>query len=188
MSVKFKVVNVVATAALDRSVDLELLAKDFRKEVLFDSDIYGGRVAYFKSKDMTGKVSIFWSGKMIGVGTRTINGAKRELELVAKVLRSNLKTKPSIRNIVAIVDFGVELDLNSIASSRIASSRKFRIIYEPEQFPGVIVHVLFPHGKKAVFLIFGSGKVVCTGPQSILDLEDAVRTLSADIVEIGETR
>ena len=58
-----KIVNVIATAALEQKVDLLKVSKF--KEIFHDSDVYGGRVAYFKKDDMVGKVSIFPSGKMI---------------------------------------------------------------------------------------------------------------------------
>jgi TATA-box binding protein (TBP) (component of TFIID and TFIIIB) len=63
------IVNVVATADLNQEVDLFELAN--LKEIVYDSEIYGGRVAYFKLSDMEGKVSIFSSGKMISVGTKS---------------------------------------------------------------------------------------------------------------------
>ncbi|MGD0645294.1 MAG: hypothetical protein ABSA75_10355 [Candidatus Bathyarchaeia archaeon] len=36
-------------------------------EIFHYSDVYGGQVAYFKTKEMQGKVSIFSSGKMIRI-------------------------------------------------------------------------------------------------------------------------
>jgi len=70
-SLKISIVNVVATASLDRRVDLESLRESFPHKVVHDLEIYGGRTAYFKSKKMQGKVSIFSSGKMISVGTKS---------------------------------------------------------------------------------------------------------------------
>jgi len=94
---QFKIVNVVATASLDRPVDLELIRTQFSKDILWDQDIYGGRVAYYKTVDMEGKVSIFWSGKLISVGTKTIGKAFQELYQTAKALNANLKTEPKIQ-------------------------------------------------------------------------------------------
>jgi len=68
-AVEFSIVNVVATATLDRSVDLASLPQLFPRLISYDSERYFA--AYFKSKDMQGKVSIFSSGKMISVGTRS---------------------------------------------------------------------------------------------------------------------
>jgi TATA-box binding protein (TBP) (component of TFIID and TFIIIB) len=44
------IVNVVATVNLNQQIDLFELARC--KEILYDSEIYGGRVAYFRSQEM----------------------------------------------------------------------------------------------------------------------------------------
>ena len=67
--IETKIVNVVATATLNQQMDLVGL-KQFR-EIIHDSDVYGGSVAYFQTSTMTGKVSIFNSGKLISVGTKS---------------------------------------------------------------------------------------------------------------------
>jgi len=82
--VKTAIVNIVATATLNQKLDLNELVKF--GEILHDTDIYGGRVAYFKSSNMMGKVSIFNSGKMISVGTKSEKKAVQELEYVKEFL------------------------------------------------------------------------------------------------------
>lgn len=98
LKISFKIVNLVATAVLDRSIDLGTLNKLFPQEVIHDPAIYGGRVAYFKSKDMQGKVTIFWSGKLISVGTQTVEAARKELKSVARALMAELKTNLTDKN------------------------------------------------------------------------------------------
>ena len=115
-----RIVNVVATAALGQEVDLEELGK--LREFLHDSDIYGGRVAYLKSNVM-GKVSIFASGKMIGVGTKSENQAISQLEcardlLVKKGFIKPVILKPKIVNIVVTADFGLNIDLEKSLKNR----------------------------------------------------------------------
>lgn len=182
MDIHFEVVNVVATADLGHFIDLEKLANDFFMEIIHDPEIYGGRVAYFKSKEMEGKVSIFSSGKMISIGTRSINKAKKELELVAKILQGNLKIKPSIHNIVATANFGFEIDLE-----KLVSSDKFNSIYEPEQFPAVILRMQLDN-KKASFLIFASGNIVCTGLSKMSRLEEAFKLLFSNVFDVMYSR
>lgn len=58
--VKTEIINVVATATLYQQLDLDELGK--MENIIHDSEIYGGRVAYYKSKNMKGKVTIFPSG------------------------------------------------------------------------------------------------------------------------------
>ena len=60
-----RIVNVVATTSVDQSLDFNELTKN--KEIIYNSNAYGGKVAYLKTKNMKGKVSIFQSGKMISV-------------------------------------------------------------------------------------------------------------------------
>lgn len=158
--VKTAIVNVVATAILNQRLDLDEMGK-FR-EVLHDSVMYGGRVAYFKSSDMHGKVSIFASGKMISVGAKSEKEATHELEyakdfLVQKGFIKPTILKKKIRNIVVMVNFGKGIDLEELAEN-------YKMIYEPEQFPGGIVRIEEPH--KATVLIFASGKAIITGLRS----------------------
>ncbi len=55
-----------------------------------------------------------------------------------------------------------------------------RIIYEPEQFPGAILPVRDP---KVVFLVFTTGKLVCTGGRKKEDVQRAVKDLYATLVK-----
>lgn len=66
--VKTVIVNVVSTAHLQQKPDLHELEQF--KEILHDTKIYGGTVAYFKGAPMEGKVFIFPSGKIISVGNK----------------------------------------------------------------------------------------------------------------------
>lgn len=51
------IVTVVATASVNQPIDFEELRRF--SEIFHDSDVYGGRVAYFKTKQIQDKVSIF---------------------------------------------------------------------------------------------------------------------------------
>ena len=168
------IVNVVATATLDRPVDLDFLAHLFPRFISYDSQRYFA--AYFKSDKMQGKVSIFSSGKLISVGTRSAEKAQHELTLVASYLENaeiaKLKSPPKIRNIVATADLGFRPDLE-----RIAISRKTKVIYEPEQFPGAIIHLTLSEKSKATILLFSSGKIVCVGLTDRKDINAAIHQL-----------
>ena len=54
--------------------------------------------------------------------------------------------------------------------------------YEPEQFPGLIYRIKEP---KAAFLIFKSGKVVCTGTRSPEKAQEAVIVAARNLEQIG---
>ncbi|MCX9013219.1 MAG: TATA-box-binding protein [Candidatus Methanoperedens sp.] len=66
-----------------------------------------------------------------------------------------------IENVVASTGIGVKLDLNEVI--RILDGAD----YNKERFPGVVYRTKDP---KTAALIFGSGKIVCTGAKSIADV------------------
>jgi len=175
--IETKIVNVVATAALNQEVDLEELRKF--DDVFHDSDVYGGRVAYFKTKTMQGKVSIFTSGKMISVGTKSEDAAFQELEaakdfFVKRGLVEDISLEPKIRNLVVCVDFGKGVNLEELAF-------KEHVIYEPEQFPGGILRLNKPY--KTSVLIFASGKAVLTGLTSKNQIKAIIECVNKIIEE-----
>ncbi len=122
---------------------------------------------------MEGKVSIFTSGKMISVGTRSEAQAFRELKIAYKfLLNEGLAKKidllPDIQNLVITADLGKTINLEEF-------SEKIRAIYEPEQFPGAILRLDKPF--KTSILIFASGKVVITGLKSSKQIEPTIQML-----------
>ena len=154
---KWKIVNVVATASLNQKVNLIELGK--LDEVSYDTNVYGGRVAYFRSPNIKGTVSIFASGKMISVGTKSEVEAVSALEYVKEVLVKNgfvnlTELNSQIENIVVVMDFQESIDLEELA-------KKCKMIYEPDQFPGGIIKIYEPY--KVTVLLFASGKAVIAG-------------------------
>lgn len=80
------------------------------------------------------------------------------------------QTKPVIEivNVVASVTIDQRLDLNDI-------TKKFPDVeYNPEQFPGAVFRL---HNPKTATLLFGSGKMVCTGAKSEDMAIKAVKTV-----------
>lgn len=73
-----------------------------------------------------------------------------------------------IENIVASATLNVEVPLEKVVSQLEGME------YEPEQFPGVVYRMKEP---KAAALIFGSGKIVCTGGRSTRDVNEAVEKI-----------
>jgi hypothetical protein len=69
-----------------------------------------------------------------------------------------------IENVVASTSLGGELDLQAIALALDGAE------YEPEQFPGLVYRIDEP---KVVALLFGSGKIVCTGAKKVSDMCDS---------------
>jgi transcription initiation factor TFIID TATA-box-binding protein len=177
---KTAIVNVVATAALDQELGFSEIRE--QKWVFHDFDVYGGRVAYLKMPCMEGKISLFPSGKMISIGTKSEKKAYSELRiameyLVKKGYVKSVKLRPKTQNIVVTVNFDTGVDLEKLAED--SSS-----IYEPDQFPGAILRIEAP--LKASVLIFASGKAVITGLTSSKQIEQIVSRLQDLISRFSE--
>jgi transcription initiation factor TFIID TATA-box-binding protein len=171
VKIKISIVNVVMTASIGQEVDFCELRK--YKEIFHDSDVYGGRVAYFKKPGMEGKVSIFLSGKMISAGTKSEAQAFKELRLamiflVERNLAKTVELQPKTQNLVVLADFEASLNLEKF-------SENLNAIYEPEQFPGAILRITKPF--KTSILVFASGKVVITGLKSSGQIKPTIQLL-----------
>jgi len=70
-----------------------------------------------------------------------------------------------IENVIAAIEFGVELDLQKIADSDKNAE------YNPDQFPGIVFKLKSP---KTVTLIFSKGYSVCTGATSLQSAKAAL--------------
>ena len=82
-----------------------------------------------------------------------------------------------IVNMVGTSKIGEDFDLHSLALNLEGAE------YEPEQFPGLVYRIKEP---KAAFLIFRSGKVVCTGTRSATEAQTALDVATANLKDIGE--
>jgi transcription initiation factor TFIID TATA-box-binding protein len=90
----------------------------------------------------------------------------------------NMHPKIEVQNIVATSDLGCEINLNSIA----VTLGLDRVEYEPEQFPGLVYRLDEP---RVVLLLFGSGKMVCTGARRPSDIQLAVQKTRKELLGAG---
>jgi transcription initiation factor TFIID TATA-box-binding protein len=160
-----RIVNIVATAELGQSVNLTQVSKI--EHTIFDREIYGGRVAYLKTPTMHGKTTIFTSGKLISVGTKSREQAQHDLqETVDTLTQANLiksmSVTANVRNIVALLTLPNPIPIEQLEEPN--------TIYEPEQFPAAILKVEKP---KATYLIFNSGKIIISGIKTEEELQEA---------------
>ena len=81
-----------------------------------------------------------------------------------------------IENIVASASLGIRIPLEKIVE-RLEGTE-----YEPEQFPGLVYRMKNP---KAAFLLFSSGKIVCTGVRKVEDIQNAVRKVAKKLKSIS---
>ena len=168
--------NVVATATVRERLDLNLIVQRF-SEVKYDPTSFPGLV--FKLKNPKTTTLIFTSGRFVCTGARSEEQAYRAVKLVAQKLKQKgieVHDEPevTIQNIVGTASLGGGVNIEDAA--RILK----RSMYEPEQFPGLVYRMDDPH---TVFLIFSSGKLVCTGAKKEAEVHRAVSRLHNSLEE-----
>jgi len=173
---KPEIVNMVATSDLKQPLSLQEIAR--LRYTIHDLEIYGGRVVYLKTPEMPGKTSIFPSGKLISVGTKSPEEAQRDLQYTADYLYKNslipkTRIEARIRNIVGMITIENLPSLEEISNTLGA-------MYEPEQFPGAI---LKEEKTNATYLIFQSGKIIISGTNSLEKLKEATSYITKAIDE-----
>jgi len=128
-------------------------------------------------------ILIFSTGKMVVTGLRKASMAPKVVERVVKNIRkAGIKVSNpeiTIQNIVASGDLHTNIDLNMAAIVMDFA------MYEPEVFPGLIYRMPDP---KTVFLIFSTGRIVCTGAKEKKIVREAVLKLNQKVRELGITR
>ncbi len=154
-----KIVNVVATASLDQKFNLIDIMKTFRN-VEYRPERFPGLV--FRIKKPKTATLIFSTGKMVCTGSTSAKMARRAVNKVVRELKNGgiiILNKPKIviQNMVASGNLHCKIDLE------VAADILDNVMYEPEQFPGLIYRMRDP---KTVLLLFSSGKLVCTGAKS----------------------
>jgi len=168
--------NVVASATLEHSIDLDAVTKLF-PFAEYRPEQFPGLV--FRLKKPKTATLIFNSGKMVCTGAKSEVQAIKAINKVIKELKGKGivivgKPKIQIQNIVASANLGGKIDLEK------ATYTLSRTMYEPEQFPGLIYRMDEP---KVVILLFASGKLVCTGAKREDEVYQAVSKLHKKLEE-----
>ena len=178
-NIDYKIENVVATVVVEitEKIDLKQIARK-HAEVEYNPERFPGLVMRIEKPRAT--ILIFSTGKMVVTGLRKAVEAPKVVEKVVKNIRkAGIKvTNPviTIQNIVASGDLHTNIDLNMAAIVM-----EFAM-YEPEVFPGLIYRMQDP---KTVFLIFSTGRIVCTGAKKKEIVRDAVLKLNQQVRELG---
>ena len=156
---EIEIQNVVASASVDQTFNLLDIVKNFRN-VEYNPKRFPGLV--FRLKRPKTATLIFSSGKMVCTGAKSEKLARSAVNKVVRELKNNGiivlgKPKITIQNMVASANLHRKIDLET------AADLLDNVMYEPEQFPGLIYRMKDP---KTVLLAFTSGKIVCTGGKS----------------------
>ena len=175
----YKIENVVATVVVEitEKIDLNQIARK-HAEVEYNPERFPGLVMRIEKPRAT--ILIFSTGKMVVTGLRKAVEAPKVVEKVVKNIRkAGIKVANpviTIQNIVASGDLHTNIDLN------MAAIVMEYAMYEPEVFPGLIYRMQDP---KTVFLIFSTGRIVCTGAKKKEIVRDAVLKLNQEVRELG---
>lgn len=123
---------------------------------------------------------LFSSGKVVCTGGRSRDEVSSIVGMIIDKLKDNgvdISKKPDVevQNIVSSGNLWDSLDLNNLAF-KLENAE-----YEPEQFPGLVYQMPNSH---ITFLLFGTGKIVCTGAKNKKEIERAIEKLIKRIEKI----
>lgn len=169
---EIKIQNVVTTADIKQKINIA----SFNKYEHLSSNLELYRCGYIKDNVMVGKVTVFGNGKLISVGTKSVEQSKKELRKALKILQKyklakSVKIDSQVRNIVSRFDFGKKLPIETLVRTLPKS------MYEPEQFSGLIYRLQ----GSCVALLFASGKGIIVGTKSIEEINSVFFEINARI-------
>jgi transcription initiation factor TFIID TATA-box-binding protein len=173
---KIRIENIVASTSLADELDLSSVTLAL-EGAEYEPDQFPG--AIYRLKVPKTALLLFRSGKVVCTGGKCLADVEESIQKVSKEIRKTgqrITAKPEIvvQNIVASSDLESEINLNEIA----VTMGLERVEYEPEQFPGLVYRMDDP---RVVILLFGSGKLVCTGAKKPADVERAVKKITQEL-------
>jgi len=162
-----KIENIVASSSLGVRIPLEKMVEHLEGSE-YEPQQFPGLV--YRVKNPKAAMLIFSSGKVVCTGARSIADVRKAIAKVTRMIKSlkldvPKKYKIEIENIVASAQIPARLNLDKIAFGSENSE------YSPDRFPGLVFRIKDPN---ATLLLFGSGKVICTGIRKIEDAEYAM--------------
>ena len=175
----YKIENVVATVVMEitEKIDLNQIVRK-HEDAEYNPERFPGLVMRITEPKAT--FLIFSTGKMVVTGLRRADQASAGVKKVMKKIRKAgievSNPKITIQNIVASGDLHTNIDLN------MAAIVMEYAMYEPEVFPGLIYRMQEP---KTVFLIFSTGRIVCTGAKNKEIVREAVLKLNREVRKLG---
>jgi transcription initiation factor TFIID TATA-box-binding protein len=173
---RVRIENVVASASFGAELDLHAIARTL-VGAEYAPDEFPGLI--YRLKQPKTAILLFHSGKVVCTGGKSWGQVDESVRTVSQLIRKGgqkILGHPEIQvqNIVATSDLESEINLNSVA----VTLGLDRVEYEPEQFPGLVCRIDEP---RVVVLLFGSGKLVCTGARRPSDIQLAVRKITEEL-------
>lgn len=173
----YKIENIVATVTIDQTLDLHEIERRVPR-VEYNPDQFPGLVFRLDRPKIT--ALIFKSGKMVVTGSKSTNELINSVRRIIKTFANHginisHQAKVQIQNIVASGNLNIGVNLEE------AAYKLENVMYEPEQFPGLIYRMTDPY---VVLLIFSSGKMVITGAKREEEVELAVKNIYKTLSEL----
>lgn len=176
--VSLRVENIVVSVSLHQTIDLNKLTERYKD--IQEKENFPGLVVKITKPKAT--ILLFGSGKLVMTGIQLLEHIPIIMEKILKKLEDAeifVTEEPTIKveNIVVRGDFHkkINLDLSSLLLDR--------AIYEPEVFPGLIYKILEPN--QICFLIFSSGRIICTGANDLAIIKNEVKNLAITLKKEG---
>ena len=173
-----KIENVVAFATLGKDIPLVKVSNTL-DGAEYSPDAFPGLI--YRINEPKAATLIFSSGKIVCTGAKSVDMAKNAMNTVVDHVRKSgvklpKKFHTKVENIVASTQIKAKLNLENI------SFNLENVEYEPEQFPGLVCRISDP---RVAFLLFGSGKIICTGARNIEDIHAALAKFKERLEGIG---
>ncbi|MBL7160883.1 MAG: TATA-box-binding protein [Candidatus Aenigmarchaeota archaeon] len=173
-----KVENVVSFVPLGKKIPLQKLMASV-ENTEYEPSRFPGLV--YRITDPKAAALIFSSGKIVCTGAKSVEMSKEAIrKVVARIKKAGIKMPKTyevrVENIVASSKIKARLNLEEITFSLENSE------YEPEQFPGLVYRIPDP---RVAFLLFSSGKIICTGAHDVKDIHKALKKLKESLESIG---
>ena len=167
----FEITNVVTTFNLQVSwINLNGLS------LQFDHIKYNPRkfaAAVFWLKEPRTSTLVFSTGNAVCAGGRSVSAAMLSGRKISNNFCKNnvwsFFSDFDVCNVVGAIWCTFSINLNAMYAANMVDTT-IKCTYNPKSFPGLVMRLAKP---KAVFLVFQSGKVVCTGGKSEEDIERA---------------
>ncbi len=173
---RMNIENVVASTSLGQELDLNAI-EEALDGAEYNPQQFPGLV--YRLKEPKTATLLFRSGKVVCTGAKSLDDVKVAIGKVKEDLKKakieiQIDPKIEVQNIVASSDLEQEINLNTVAITLGLE----KVEYEPEQFPGLVYRLDSP---KVVVLLFGAGKMVCTGAKVPEDGVRAVEKIAAEL-------
>jgi len=175
---RWKTNNMVVSVDLNVNIPLEKLAVEV-PEAEYNPEQFPGLILRFGDNKPT--TLIFNSGRIIVTGGKSIKEVKEIVEKIRGILKKMGIDTPSnyklnVQNYVVAGNF----DYTNIDITKMVSELE-NVQYDPEQFPGAIVKYQ-KEDINVTFLVFKTGRFVCTGAKSDEELEKAIIEFEKDVI------